>query len=354
MKTARTIVVLLAAILLGFATSPPAKADVDVSFGFFYSNLEPHGSWLVSAEYGRVWQPAVYRPGWNPYYDGHWEYSDCGWVWVSDYAWGAVPYHYGTWVLDPRFGWVWVPGTTWAPSWVVFRTGPDYIGWAPVPPGFSVGASFTLGDDPNLFVFVGAGDFLAPRIATRVVPVERTRTVIRSTTIVNNFTVDDDVVVNRGPDVRLVERATGKKVREAPIEQVRNVAPTGRVTRSDLRVRDQGALRAARPVPKDEPVPEMRQREPRGRTSPRLDATRENRLQQQGRAERDGFAQQKPRVEARSGAARETQTLERERTRAQDKAAAQRQERDARRAKAAAEKKAAEEKKKGGGKKDNG
>src|SRR5262245_62094969 len=93
MKFAGAAVVALALTLVTGVTAPPARANV--SFDFFYSDLSPHGHWLASAEYGRVWQPTVYRHGWNPYYDGHWVYSDCGWTWVSDYAWGDVPYHYG-------------------------------------------------------------------------------------------------------------------------------------------------------------------------------------------------------------------------------------------------------------------
>src|SRR5882672_4998945 len=131
--------IVAAIIVTAGAIATPAQASVD--FGFVYSNLSPHGSWLVSAQYGRVWRPADYSPGWNPYYDGHWVYTDVGWTWVSDYDWGAIPYHYGTWVPDPVLGWVWVPGYVWAPAWVVFRTAPDYIGWAPVPPSFSVGVS---------------------------------------------------------------------------------------------------------------------------------------------------------------------------------------------------------------------
>src|SRR6185503_664987 len=92
-------VVALAVVLFAGAISTPAIADV--SFSFFYSNLSPYGSWAV-----------------------------------SDYAWGSVPYHYGTWALDPNLGWIWVPGYVWAPSWVVFSSGPDYVGWAPVPPRF--------------------------------------------------------------------------------------------------------------------------------------------------------------------------------------------------------------------------
>ena len=99
----------------------------EVSFGFFYSNLQPHGSWVVSANYGQVWLPHAHGPGWNPYYDGHWVYTELGWTWVSDYPWGAIPYHYGTWTVDPVLGWIWVPGYVWAPSWVVFCSGPGYI-----------------------------------------------------------------------------------------------------------------------------------------------------------------------------------------------------------------------------------
>jgi len=69
MKNAKVLLAVLVLALVAVATTP---ARADVSFGFFYSNLEPHGSWLVSANYGRVWQPAAYAPGWNPYYDGHW------------------------------------------------------------------------------------------------------------------------------------------------------------------------------------------------------------------------------------------------------------------------------------------
>ena len=79
MRHAKAVTLLLGLAVLTLALTPPATADL--SFGAFYSNLSPYGSWLVSASYGRVWQPGVYRPGWNPYYDGHWVYSDLGWTW---------------------------------------------------------------------------------------------------------------------------------------------------------------------------------------------------------------------------------------------------------------------------------
>ena len=86
MRFAKAILLILALLLPPALGTTPAMAEV--SFSFFYSNLSPHGDWMVSAEYGRVWQPAAYYPGWNPYYDGHWVYADVGWTWVSDYVWG--------------------------------------------------------------------------------------------------------------------------------------------------------------------------------------------------------------------------------------------------------------------------
>src|SRR5258705_9750922 len=143
------------ALLVAVGAAAPSAAFTDVSFEFFESSLSPHGSWHVSASFGRVWQPYVEVRGWHPYEYGHWVYTDFGWTWVSTYEWGAIPFHYGTWVIEPGVGWVWVPGYVWAPAWVVYRTGPSYIGWAPVPPSFSFGVSFTTYHyRPDHFLFV--------------------------------------------------------------------------------------------------------------------------------------------------------------------------------------------------------
>jgi hypothetical protein len=265
MRIAIAAAVVLAVALTTSVVAPAVQAhDSQVSFDFFYSNLSPHGSWLVSAEFGRVWQPRNYAAGWNPYYDGHWASSDVGWVWVSDYQWGAIPYHYGTWVPDPALGWVWVPGYTWAPAWVVFRTGPDAIGWAPVAPGFSVGVSFGASAPVSgSFVFVSTRDFAAPRIRSCVIPEARTKTIIHNTTIVNSLKVENHVVVNRGPSVRVVERASGRKIRSAPIETFSRVAPFPSVNRSQLAVmpdRTDRGVRAAEPVSAKRPLPESNSR----------------------------------------------------------------------------------------------
>jgi hypothetical protein len=261
MKITGAATVVLALTLLTGVIAPASEASV--SFDFFYSDLSPHGSWMVSGDYGRVWQPRVYRSGWNPYHDGHWAYTDCGWAWVSDYTWGDVAYHYGTWVMDPRFGWVWVPGYTWAPAWVTFRTGPDYIGWAPVAPSFAVGFSsggFSFGASiPNSsFVFVSTRDFASPRLRNYIVPEARRTTIINNTTVINNLTIQNNVVINRGPDLRTIERATRRTFRPQPIERVARVAPFTSVRREQLAVaRDSGGdrVRAAEPISARQPLP---------------------------------------------------------------------------------------------------
>ncbi len=255
MRYIGTVVLIIAAVALAGVLVTPARAEI--SFDVAYSNLNQHGSWLVSAQYGHVWQPREYNPNWNPYYDGHWVYTEMGWAWVSDYQWGAIPYHYGTWVADPNAGWVWIPGNIWAPSWVVFRTGSGYIGWAPVPPGFSVGMSIEFGG-PSSFVYVSSRDFLAPRLRTSIIPMNRTNVFINNTTVVNNIVVQNNVVVNRGPDYRTVEKATGHAIREQRIESVARVAPFQHVSRAQLEFAPERAkhgLRAAEPVPASRPLP---------------------------------------------------------------------------------------------------
>jgi hypothetical protein len=247
--------VLAIALLTALAAPrPAAAAHTQVSFEFFSSSLEPYGSWHVSASLGRVWTPRVQVIGWHPYTNGHWVYTDFGWTWVSDYEWGAIPYHYGTWAIDSELGWVWVPGYVWAPAWVVFRTGSTYIGWAPVPSSFSIGTSFSFSDyGPDQFVFVRKADFAAPHIQEHAVPIERSRVIFDQTiALENSIRIENDVVVNRDPDVSQVEQ-----VERSPIERVPRVAPAGRATRDELRVDperlERGAVRAAAPT-----------REPRG------------------------------------------------------------------------------------------
>ena len=211
-------------------SAPPARAFSEVSFEFFHSSLAPHGSWHVSGSFGRVWHPYEFASGWHPYSEGHWVYTDLGWTWASAYSWGAIPFHYGTWVIEPGLGWVWVPGYVWAPAWVVYRTGPSYIGWAPVAPSFSIGVSFHHHDyyEPDHFVFVARPPLLRARRVPLRGPGSRRRGIYNETTIINNnITIDNDVIVNRGLDVRRIERVAGRRPQRMRIDDVPRIAPGG-------------------------------------------------------------------------------------------------------------------------------
>jgi hypothetical protein len=109
----------------------------EATYQSFYDALSPYGSWVQIPGYdGYLWQPSatVRNPSWRPYTMGHWVYTDDGWTWVSDEPFGWITYHYGRWMRTRTLGWVWMPGDQWAPAWVSWRYGDDYVGWAPLPP----------------------------------------------------------------------------------------------------------------------------------------------------------------------------------------------------------------------------
>ena len=126
---------------------PPAPnlsyADADPSaLEDFRPTLDPYGAWVDDPSYGMVWVPdPSSAPGFAPYLtSGHWALTAGGdWIWVSDYPFGWVVFHYGRWVWIESLGWAWIPGRRYATAWVVWRVGDegwDYVGWAPMPPTF--------------------------------------------------------------------------------------------------------------------------------------------------------------------------------------------------------------------------
>src|SRR5690606_20131937 len=132
--------------LLDSAPSPAAEAETMAAerdpraLTDFRPTLDPYGTWIHDSRYGLVWIPRrdVVGDGFAPYVtSGRWALDTTGeWVWVSDFPFGRVVFHYGRWVWTTG-GWAWIPGYRYAPAWVVWRvpTGPyAYLGWAPMPP----------------------------------------------------------------------------------------------------------------------------------------------------------------------------------------------------------------------------
>ncbi|HSS48773.1 MAG TPA: DUF6600 domain-containing protein, partial [Thermoanaerobaculia bacterium] len=225
MKTTR--IILLAAVLLGAlpvmgsaATSisaglhigPSGRANVDI--GFFYDDLASYGHWIQRPRYGWVWTPRVAVRSWRPYEYGHWVWTDLGWTWVSDEPFGWATYHYGRWYDDPDYGWEWVPGNQWAPAWVDWQAGNDYVGWAPLPPsyGYSPGVTVSVDLAPEDFFFVPQARFLDTRLAAYGVPSWQCAQIYRGTRSFTRYDRFNNQVFNAGFPVDRVQQWTGRRV----------------------------------------------------------------------------------------------------------------------------------------------
>lgn len=130
--------------------------DLDRSRSYTYvsrdvygaEDLDDHGRWMYTPDYGYVWAPRV-AAGWAPYRYGRWTWIDWyGWSWLSYDPWGWAPYHYGRWYWNTGHGgWCWWPGGIgtrhyWRPALVAFfglgslgvGFGTGSIGWVPLGP----------------------------------------------------------------------------------------------------------------------------------------------------------------------------------------------------------------------------
>jgi hypothetical protein len=112
------------------AVDDPPPGDAAPTIESFYQPLAAYGHWGQHPQYGAVWNPG--DPSYEPYANGYWQASTYGWVWIPNEPFGWAVNHYGRWLWDGA--WYWVPDTTWGPSWVDWRVGGDYIGWAPAVP----------------------------------------------------------------------------------------------------------------------------------------------------------------------------------------------------------------------------
>ncbi|MBI3804129.1 MAG: FecR domain-containing protein [Nitrospirae bacterium] len=102
-------------------------------------DLDEHGRWQETSEYGPVWVPAAAGySNWSPYQVGRWVLIGNDYVWVSNEPWGWAPYHYGRWAFVERVGWGWVPpargAVFWAPGYVAWVHTPTYVAWVPLAP----------------------------------------------------------------------------------------------------------------------------------------------------------------------------------------------------------------------------
>jgi hypothetical protein len=163
-----------------------------------YEDLDEHGGWRDTPEYGAVWFPHTTVVDWAPYRYGHWVFIEpWGYTWVDDEPWGFAPFHYGRWVTVGG-SWGWVPcrpravvgvayvRPVYAPALVAWVGGPN------VAIGVAVGGGVAIGWFP-----LGPREVYVPsyRVSRNYVTnVNVTNTTV-NTTVVNNYY--NTVVVNK-------------------------------------------------------------------------------------------------------------------------------------------------------------
>lgn len=121
--------------------SPSARYVSRELIGF--EDLDQHGSWRNTPDYGYMWVPNGVAADWAPYHTGHWAWVDpWGWTWVDDAPWGFAPFHYGRWAYVGG-AWGWVPGPiavrpVYAPALVAWvgggALGGGAVAWFPLGP----------------------------------------------------------------------------------------------------------------------------------------------------------------------------------------------------------------------------
>jgi hypothetical protein len=239
-KSFAALLIASAALL---AMPSPARASVAVSISVFHDDLAPYGRWVTAGAYGNCFVPRV-AVGWAPYVDGQWVYTDYGWTWVSGDPFGDVPFHYGTWTWFDPYGWVWVPGTVWAPAWVTWAYGDDYVGWAPVPPSFGFTAAGYVGSPVVLpaarYVFVPTRQFVGVPVSSVRLPATRNSVIFARTVKTTDYRVAGGVVRMSGPPPARIERVAGHAIAPVSIDRVKarptTLAEAGAAKASRIRV----------------------------------------------------------------------------------------------------------------------
>jgi Family of unknown function (DUF6600) len=233
----KQILVAVAVLALALAPFERAEARADVSVDFFYDNLGDGGSWIEAGDYGYCWQPsvAVGNTTWRPYADGYWAYTDQGWTWISYEDFGWATYHYGRWIRLRGRGWVWVPGREWGPAWVSWRSGGDYVGWAPLPPRRAgeywdespitarVDIDFDIG--PAYYNFIEVRYIGEPVLRERIFAADQNATYIAKTVNVTNITYNNSAVYNYGPDYATISRSSARPIQRLSLQRDANSDP---------------------------------------------------------------------------------------------------------------------------------
>ncbi|MCH7826394.1 MAG: hypothetical protein IIC75_00235 [Bacteroidetes bacterium] len=222
--------IFVAMFIFSFTNDINAKTKFKISGGvYFHSELQSYGNWYKLNGGIKVWRPANVRSNWQPYRYGRWFWTEDGWYWDSDEDFGFITYHYGRWYFDDYYGWVWVPGNRWAPAWVDWKYDNDYIGWAPLSPyaefSISIGIHFSnnFHYGYSYWNFVKYRNFCSPYVNNYFVESKYKYRIYSRTKYRNNYSYYRGRIVNRGVDIKYVEKRSGGRIVTRKIKRVNTV-----------------------------------------------------------------------------------------------------------------------------------
>jgi hypothetical protein len=173
------------------ATIPQQQVQDDVR-----NVLTQYGRFVQHQKYGEVWVPTVTPQGWHPYPPCNWVNSkQYGWYYDDKTPWGQIVHHYGRWVYDAQMGWIWTPGSEFSPGWVVWRTSPEWVGWAPMLPDQDV-QKISAADFNNAgyWIFVETRKF-AQGCNGAIAPASQVPVLLKQTTYVTDIRLVGGIVV---------------------------------------------------------------------------------------------------------------------------------------------------------------
>ncbi|HXC04968.1 MAG TPA: DUF6600 domain-containing protein [Bacteroidia bacterium] len=203
--------ILILTISLCTVVLPAQRASV--SFQVFYNELSPYGTWIDYPSYGYVWTPYA-GADFIPYSTaGHWVWTDEGWLWLSDYAWGWGPFHYGRWLYDDYYGWLWIPGNDWGPAWVCWRSAPGFYGWVALGPvsGIDIFWGYNYYGPRQNWVYLPARYIADPNPSRYYGPRGDNSTFLKNSTVISRTSAGTTSHTRyiSGPDRASVEKASG-------------------------------------------------------------------------------------------------------------------------------------------------
>jgi len=235
----RLIIMFMFFVMTGITLdAKPKPLCVTVSFGFFYTSLNPYGEWIEIDADIIAWRPHSVSWNWRPYSVGRWAWTRHGWYWDSYEPFGWATYHYGRWFYDDYYGWIWIPDYEWGPSWVEWRYDDDYIGWAPLPPYASFrinfGIHFSIGwhSPYSYWNFVPYHRFCDHRVHNYIIDSRRSHRIFEHTKYRTNYYMDRDRIVNGGIDRSLIERRAGYRIAERDIRNTDDYSTYERTRKS--------------------------------------------------------------------------------------------------------------------------